>query len=620
MHNGPIHLPQGAFCQPDGSVEWNLWAPNSKKMSLILFRSERRTQIAMRATGWGNFVHRQAKAGEGLRYLYRLADGSEFPDPASRWQPDGVHRPSAVFSPSEFRWRDGGWRGLAREDLVLYELHVGIFTPEGTFDAILPRLAALKELGITAIEIMPVAQFPGDRNWGYDGVQPYAVQSSYGGPRALQRLVDAAHRMGLAVILDVVYNHLGPEGSYLARFGPYFTDRYRTGWGNAMNFDGPDSDAVRQFFIDNACAWVRDFHIDGLRLDAVQAIFDFSARHILADIRAAVHEEAAKVGRRVHVIAESEQNDVRLLRSEDRGGFKLDAVWNDDFHHAVHALLTGEREGYYQDFGQAAQLAKVYNDVFAYDGCYSVFRRRKHGSRAGGLDRSRFVVFIQNHDQVGNRMQGDRFGTLLPPEAQRLACALLLLSPNTPLLFMGQEYGETHPFPFFCSFENPDLVESIRQGRREDCEAIAEHALAPIPDPQASETFLSAKLSWQWPEGTPRAGLRCLHSTLLAARRRWPALRDRKNAAARLVSTGLADNPDAPETLLIVERGGHQGLMAIANLAADPQSFPTQDFAGLTLLLSTEETRFGGKRESSRPLEPMLPYEVLFFGPGGSLS
>ena len=336
----------------------------------------------------------------------KLADGRELPDPASRWQPEGVNRPSAVWFPSRYSWGDGQWRGVPREDLAIYELHVGTFTPEGTLEAIIPRLPQLAELGVTAVELMPVAQFSGERNWGYDGVHPYAVQNTYGGPRALQRLIDAAHQAGLAVFLDVVYNHFGPEGNYLDLFGPYCTDRYRTPWGKAVNFDGPESDAVRRFVIDNALMWVRDFHADGLRLDAVHAIYDFSARHILAELQEAVQAEAARQNRIVHVIAESDQNDVRLVRRPEQGGYGLDGQWSDDFHHSVHALLTGQRDGYYQDFGRPEQLAKALNDVFVYDGCYSPFRRRRHGSRVGDLDRRRFVVAIQNARPGGQSRAG----------------------------------------------------------------------------------------------------------------------------------------------------------------------------------------------------------------------
>ena len=339
------------------------------------------------------FVHREREVEEGLRYAYGLPRGLQVPDPASRWQPDGVHKPSAVFSPGRFSWSDSEWQGIPREQLVIYELHVGTFTPEGTFAAIVPRLASLRELGVTAIEIMPVAQFPGTRDWGYDGVHPYAVQESYGGPHGLQELIDAAHREGLGVLLDVVYNHLGPEGNYLARFGPYFTDRYHTPWGEAINYDGPQSDAVRQFFLENARMWIRDFHADGLRLDAVQTIFDFSPRHILADVQTAVYEEGARRNVRVHVIAETDQNNVRLLQPQDRGGYGLDAVWSDDFHHAVHALLTGERQSYYEDFGTLGQVVKAFNKAFVRDGGYSRLppppprhaRGRHRPHAAGGL-------------------------------------------------------------------------------------------------------------------------------------------------------------------------------------------------------------------------------------------
>jgi maltooligosyltrehalose trehalohydrolase len=621
MNQDPNHLPQGACRQQDGSVAWRIWAPHSEKVTLIL--AEGRTEVAMEAKGFGYFEHREAKVDDGLRYVYRLADGGEYPDPASRWQPDGVHRPSAVFSPGNFAWSDDVWQGVPRADLVIYELHVGAFTPEGTFDAIVPRLGLLRELGITAIEIMPVAQFSGERNWGYDGVHPFAVQASYGGPQGLQRLVDAAHRERLGVILDVVYNHVGPEGNYLACFGPYFTDRYHTPWGTAVNFDGPDSDAVRQFFIDNACMWVREFHLDGLRLDAVETIFDFSPQHILADISAAVGE-TVRPSRPVHVIAESDQNDVRLVNAPEQGGYGLDAVWSDDFHHSVHVILTHERHRYYQDFGCLGHLASAYNEVFVHNGCYRKFRRRRHGGRAGNTDRSRFVVCVQNHDQVGNRALGDRFGTLLAPEAQRLACALLLLSPFTPLIFMGEEYGETRPFPFFCSFDDAGLIEAVRRGRRQEFAAVRLPGQTEIPDPQDAQTFWGAKLAWQWPAGTVHAGLWRLYAALLAARRNWPALRNRTDTMARIIPSGPSDgdgsadpgSADPSEGLLVLQRGGKDGLLAIANLSRQCRFVPDIDLGGRTLLLSSEEGRFGGSRTPAQSLEPVLPFELQAFGNG----
>jgi maltooligosyltrehalose trehalohydrolase len=596
--------PHGACRQADGSVLWQVWAPNFDRLVLVLFFANGRREIALRKELNGCFVHHEERIEDGLRYAYRRPGGQELPDPASRWQPDGVHRPSAVFSPGKFTWSNSAWQGVPREDLLIYELHVGTFTAEGTFAAIVPRLRSLRELGVTAIELMPVAQFPGERNWGYDGVHPYAVQSSYGGPGGLLALIDAAHREGLGVILDVVYNHLGPEGNYLAQFGPYFNGRYHTPWGGAINYDGAESDAVRKFFIDNARMWIRDFHADGLRLDAVQTIFDFSPRHILADIQSAIHEEGAAQNVPVHVIAETDQNDVRLQQPPDRGGYGLDAVWSDDFHHAVYALLTGERQSYYEDFGSAEQVADAFNKVFVRDGGYSRFLRRRHGTPAGDIDRTRFVVCVQNHDQVGNRARGDRLGTLLPPAAQRLAAALLMLSPCTPMIFMGEEYGETRPFPFFCSFGDSELAEAVRRGRRAE---FPETNDADFPDPIAEVTFLSAKLSWQWPDGSEHAGMRRLYAVLIAARRQWPALRDREQTSATCVS-------ERDERLLILQRGGKDGILAIANFGNRPCSMPNIDLGGRALLLSTAAAEFGGPRGASHPLSTLLSYELQTYG------
>jgi maltooligosyltrehalose trehalohydrolase len=620
----PVHRPQGALRQDDGCVQWRLWAPLAENVRLIVRRDQPsvgarlQTEHSMVAEPYGYHVFRSECAEEGLRYMYQLQDGRQYPDPASRWQPDGVHDPSAVFFPETYVWRDQSWKGIRPEDLVLYELHVGTFTPQGTFDAIIPRLGELKTLGVTAIEIMPVGQFPGDRNWGYDGVYPYAVQNSYGGPRGLQRLVDAAHQQGLAVFLDVVYNHFGPEGNYLAQFGQYSTDRYHTPWGKAVNFDGPHSDAVRRFVIDNARMWVRDFHMDGLRLDAVHAIYDFGARHILAEIQAKVQEEARRRGRPAHVIAETNQNDVRLVDPPERGGHGLDGVWSDDFHHSVRALLTGDREGYYQDYGEPKHLAKALNDVFVYDGCYSPFRRRRHGSPVGNRDRTQFVVCIHNHDQVGNRAQGDRSATTLPPAAQRLACGLLMLSPCIVLLLMGEEYAETRPFPFFCSFGDPQLIDAVRRGRREEFAALQFQWGQQIPDPQDPETFLSAKLAWQWPEGSFQAQMRRLYADLLRARREWPPLRDREHTCARMVPTRAPEARDTAAVMLI-QRGGDNGLLACANLTAARQPWAPQDLGSRSLLLSTEERQYGGCRLSTEPITALHPYELVLFGPNGDL-
>lgn len=606
--------PCGTFRDEQGVVTWRVWAPRCEQLELVLYDDTGgQNAIGMESEPEGYFVARQANATGGQRYAYRLPDGMQCPDPASRWQPDGVHRPSALYFPEDYAWTAHSWRGLPTDELLIYELHVGTFTPRGTFASAVERLPALVELGITAIEIMPVAQFPGARNWGYDGVYPYAVQNSYGGPSGLQALVDAAHELGLAVILDVVYNHLGPEGNYLGQFGHYFTDRYRTPWGMALNYDGPDSDPVRRFVFDNACMWVRDYRIDALRLDAVHSIFDLGARHLLAQLQDEVQAIARAESRRVQVIAESDQNDVRLIRSAEHGGYALDGVWSDDFHHSVHALLTGEENGYYADFGSAEELARAYSDVFVYDGCYSPFRRRHHGSRTGDLPRERFVVCVQNHDQVGNRAIGDRFGTLLSPAAQRLAASLLLLHPGIPLIFMGQEYGETNPFPFFCSFEDPSLVEAVRRGRRAEFEAFGWST--DLPDPQAEATFDSAVLRWEWPEGTFHQGLRQLYADLLRARRDWPALRARRVQRAWVDDASSSASADHGPALLVAMGTTSDELTIVANLTDRRRPWPKLYRDGQTSLLSSEATRYGGSVSLDDTPDMLLPYECRVFGP-----
>jgi maltooligosyltrehalose trehalohydrolase len=581
-------------------------------VELVLIDGASRQAHAMEAETRGYFRLALPNVREGQRYAYRLDGGPERPDPASLWQPDGVHAPSAVVRPERFAWSDAAWGGVRREDLVFYELHVGTFTPERTFDGIIPRLPALRELGVTALELMPVGQFPGSRNWGYDGTYPYAVQHSYGGPHGLRRLIDACHAGGLAVFLDVVYNHLGPEGNYLWDFGPYFTERYRTCWGPAFNYDGAGSDAVRDYVIDNARMWVSEYHADGLRLDAVHAIFDASPRHILRAIKEAADEAVRPAGRLVHVIAESDLNDIRLLLPPERGGCGLDGQWSDDFHHAVHTVLTGERQGYYRDFGRVEDLPPVLVEPFLYAGAYSAFRDRSHGGPSGDLPGDRFVISIQNHDQVGNRARGDRLTTLLPPPARRLSAALLLLSPHLPLLFMGEEYGEERPFPFFCSFGDAPLVEGVREGRRRE---FAEFAWqGEVPDPQDEATFASAQLGWSWPEEGGRAGLRRLYGDLLAARREWPALRDFTDRSARLLAEG------GQSAVLQLVRGGPcvepgKTLQAYFNLTAERQPLPHG--RGGELLFTSEAPRYDGARTGYGIRGGLLPFECVAFGPEG---
>ncbi len=513
--------PLGAYAR-DGGTRFTLWAPRADRVEVVLDDGGRTEPLA--PAGAGYHVGEVAGVGPGDRYRYRLhVDGERFDraDPASRWQPDGLHGPSAVDDPV-FDWTDAGWRPRPLHEQVIYELHVGAFTPEGTFDAIVPRLTALAELGITAIELMPIWQFPGERNWGYDGVLPYAPQHSYGGPAGLRRLVDAAHAAGIGVILDVVYNHYGPEGNHLSDFGPYLTDRYDTPWGQAVNVDGPDSDAVRRYAVENAVRWVRDFHVDGLRLDAVHAIVDTSAVHLLEELATAVHRAAADLGRTVHVIAESELSDPRLVRVPEIGGYGLDAQWLDEVHHALHVALTGERDGYYEDFTGVADLARILRDRFAYAGRYSPHRGRTVGRPARDVPYERFVSCVQNHDQVGNRMLGERQSQLLTFEQRKVSAAALCLLPFTPMLWMGQEYGETAPFQYFVSHTDPDLVEAVRTGRRREFAYFADQGEA--PDPQAPETFARSRLDWSQRETGEHASLLALYRELLDLRRVVPAI------------------------------------------------------------------------------------------------
>ncbi len=598
----------GAHVRP-GGVEFRVLAPRAERLAVKIVGPRPGAEVALERDEEG--VH--SGLVEGARpeqdYVYvldrRTRDGGrervERPDPASRFQPAGVHGPSRVIDPRGFRWTDAGWAGIPLEDYVVYELHVGTFTAAGTFEAAIARIPHLVALGVTAVEIMPVAEFPGGRNWGYDGVYPYAVQSSYGGPRGLVRLVDACHGAGLAVVLDVVYNHLGPEGSYLGDFAPFFTSKYRTPWGEAVNFDDADSDLVRAFVVENALQWVRDYHVDALRLDAVHAIYDLGPRHILEELGTAVREEARRLGRVAFAIAESDLNDVRLIRPIAEGGLGLDAQWSDDFHHAACALLTGARHGYFVDFGRVADLEKAIALGFVQDGTRrSTYRRRRHGSSAAAVAGRRLVVALENHDQVANASGGRRLSTIVPFEAQKLAAALLLAgAPNVPLLFMGEEYGETAPFYYFTSHGDPALGEAVREGRRRELEGFG----IDVPDPQAEATFRASKLDWSRAERAPHAAVLRLHRDLLRLRREHPALAGCRKELTRGESS-------EEERWLVVERGHPSGARAVlvANLAAQAQAVPApvlgETGGEWRLALHTADTRYDGP---GAPAPPAMP-------------
>lgn len=537
----------------------------------------------------GYFGVEVADLRPGVRYGFRLDRGRTLPDPASRSQPDGVDGLSQALAPERFSWSDRAWTPPPFERLVFYELHVGTFSRDGTFAGVERQLGRLRDLGVSAIELMPVAQFSGARNWGYDGVFPFAVHGSYGGIAGLQRLSDACHAHGLSLWLDVVYNHLGPEGNHLDPFGPYFTQRYATPWGAALNFDGAQSDEVRRFFVESATWLAREAHLDGLRVDAVHAIVDPTARPFLAELTDAVHALGRETGRPRSLVAESALNDPRVVWPEEEGGLGFDASWNDDFHHALHVALTGERDGYFADFDGANDLRRVLVDGYALAGRYSHFRGRRHGRPADDLPRSRFVVFAQNHDQVGNRPFGDRLGTLVGFEGEKLAAGVTLLSPFVPLLFMGSEYGEVAPFLYFTDHANPKLARAVRLGRRAEF-AAATHGRDP-PDPQARTTFARSTLDVRRRFVRPHLQLYDLHVALLALRRAFVP-------AARLRSYEVGQDPDDPDVLWIYRRRrtGRPASLAVfrfGSAGAGDVALPTLTHR-LELRLASAATRWGG--------------------------
>lgn len=504
--------------------EFRVWAPRPERVDVVL--GDRRLPMRRAAGGW--WTRADQAAGAGTDYAFSLDGGPPRADPRSAFQPAGVSGPSRLVDHGSFRWSDHGWRGVPLPGAVLYECHIGTFSEAGTFAGAIGHLPHLVDLGIDALEIMPVAEFPGDRGWGYDPVNLFAPHHAYGGPDELKRLVDAAHAHGVAVILDVVYNHFGPEGNYLPEFGPYLTSRHRTSWGDAINFDGEDSGEVRGFVIDNALMWLRDYHIDGLRIDAVHAISDASATHILAELTAEVRALAGRLGRTLIVIAESEVIDRKLVTSPDAGGYGLDACWADYWHHALHAALTGERTGYYRDYGPLPVLADAISQAWVYDGDPA------HGRKLAPIAGSQLVVCTQNHDQVGNRVAGERTAVLMSAGRLRVAAALLLTSPFVPMIFHGEEWGATSPFPYFTDHADAELGEAVREGRRAEFAGFGWDADA-IPDPQDLATFQAAKLDWAQPGKNGHADLLAWYRRLLALRAAYPELTeprlDRTSAA-----------------------------------------------------------------------------------------
>jgi maltooligosyltrehalose trehalohydrolase len=474
--------------------QFKVWAPEKKEMILhVVHPFDKEFVMAKDEEGYFS-VDADAKAKE-LRYFFKPNNEKDFPDPASQFQPEGVHGPSQTIDHSSYQWKDDNWKGTSMKEWIIYELHVGTFTEQGTFEAVIDRLHDLIDVGINAVEIMPVTQFPGNRNWGYDGVFPYAVQNSYGGPDGLKKLVDACHQKGIAVVLDVVYNHLGPEGNYFSQFGPYFNSKYHTPWGDAINFDDAWSDGVRDFFSDNIIYWFENFHIDAVRCDAIHAIFDNGAVHFWQLAHQKVKALEEKTGRQFHLIAESDLNDPKVVKLPQEGGYGFDAQWLDDFHHALYILINPSDKQRYCDFGSMQQLAKAYNDGFVHSGEWVKFRKKKYGASSAGIAGDKFVIFTQNHDQIGNRPDGKRLNMLIDFERMKLAAAAILLVPYIPMLFMGEEYADESPFFYFVSHSDHALIKAVQEGRKKEFEDFGFGD--DVPDPQDENTFHQSKLQWQ---------------------------------------------------------------------------------------------------------------------------
>ena len=551
---------------------FRVWAPHARTVELIL--GDVRMELAPRDRGF--FELAPSPLTDGTDYSLSLDGGPAVPDPRSGFQPDGVHGPSRHVQQSQFVWSDAGFRAVPLVSAVFYELHVGTFAEDGTFDGVIARLPHLRELGVTHIELMPVAEFPGKHGWGYDGVHPYAPHSSYGGPAALERLVDAAHAAGIGVVLDVVYNHLGPDGNYLAQFGPYLTDQYQTPWGPAVNLDGPHSALVRRYFLDNALYWLEEFHMDGLRLDAVHALFDRSARHFLRQLAEETAQLAKHLAKPLVLIAESDLNDPLLLRSLDADGLGLDAQWSDDLHHALHVVLTGERNGIHADFDGLRDLARALERGFVYDGRYSPFRKRPHGAPLERRQLEKLVVCLQNHDQVGNRARGERIGQLVSPARAKLGAAVVLLGPSIPLIFQGEEWDASTPFQYFTDHTDAALARAVREGRRRE---FAEFGwdVNSLPDPQAATTFQASRLRFEELTLPRHSSMFEFYRALIGMRRNVPEL------SSPLVGVLC----DEARGVLVLER---EASRIALNFGRELQRLPltTPEAKGVELLHATE--------------------------------
>ncbi|HEY9668244.1 MAG TPA: malto-oligosyltrehalose trehalohydrolase, partial [Coleofasciculaceae cyanobacterium] len=565
--------------------EFTVWAPVYEEVAVQIISPTHRS-IPMEKDEWGYFKGVAEDIEPGTLYFYKLGGEIDRPDPASQSQPKGVHGSSEVVDHTKMNWTDADWLGIPLEDMIIYEIHVGTFTSEGTFEAIIPRLQELHEFGINAIELMPIGQFPGERNWGYDGVFPFAPQNSYGGVYGLKKLIDAAHQQGISIILDVIYNHFGPEGNYVSDYGPYFTASYRTAWGDAINFDREYSYGVRNYFIENALYWFEDYHIDALRLDASDHIYDIGVKHFLQELAEKVDALSKKLGRKLYLTAENDLSDTKVIRPIEAGGYGIDAQWNDAFHHCLHTLLTGEQAGYYIDYGTCTQMAKALKEGFVYSGQFSPFRQKFHGSDSSAIPGHQFIVCIQNHDQIGNRMLGDRLTQLVSFEALKLAAGVLLLSANVPLIFMGEEYADDAPFLYFVSHTDPDLVTVVKEGRKKDFAEF--HLEGEFVDPFEPDTFQKCQLNWEKrQEGKHKIMLK-FYRQLIHLRRTIPALKqlDQQN----LEATAVED-----DKLLFLRRGSHENqIFCIMNFNDKDVRFQTSSEGIWRKILDSADNQWMG--------------------------
>lgn len=588
-------LPIGANVTADG-VRFRVWAPEAQSVEVVQFdKGSAAACHPLQRDADGYWTAEISGIGAGTRYAYSVNGDEPRPDPAARFQPEGVHAPSQVVDPAGFAWNDTEWRGVPLDNLIIYEAHVGTATPEGTFDALIAKLPYLRDLGVTALEIMPIHDFPGCRNWGYDGVDLYAPANCYGGPDGFKRLVNAAHAHGLAIILDVVYNHFGPDGNYLRVFSPaYFTEHHHTPWGDALNLDTPGSAAVRSFLINNALYWAHEYHIDGLRLDATHALIDESKQHFLQELTTTVRGSLA-ADRHFVLIAEDERNDTRVARPATSGGYGLDGQWADDFHHAARIFVTGERGGYYDDYsGSIAELITTITDGWLYQGQVSPSMGHERGTDPRALGYPQFVYCIQNHDQIGNRPVGDRLNHAIDPQRYRALSALLLLLPQTPLLFQGQEWAASTPFQYFTD-HNPELGKLVTEGRRQEFAYFLTETGIEVPDPQAEATFANSKLKWAEIEQPPHAETLALYRDLISLRRTQSALRRTEREALHI------DQID--ERAFTIQRDGEQPgdtVLIVVNLG-DQLEYALHTFGPASLLLDTNDTRYNGAPSTPTP-------------------